>query len=168
MQTPSYHDAAWQIIRRALIRDRNLKLLFGALGAVLSGWLLYFSFDRWSWAFAAIGLVLLLLCIRLLHQVGRQWRVSAMPLTQLLYFQETRIVWVYAIATQKQPFGIQLTSGATIFFRLIDGTCDTLQVPVADLSTLERALADWLPHATFGYKSEYEQWYTASPALLLR
>lgn len=168
MTTPPYHDAAWHIVRRALLRDRHLKLLFGLLGAGLGGSVLYYSFDRWSWAFAAIGMILLLLSVRLLRQVALQWRPHAMPLLQLLYFQEQRIVWVYAVATPRQPFGVQLTAGVTVFFRLIDGTCESLPVPQRALDTLERALADWLPHATFGYSTEYEQWYTADPALLLQ
>lgn len=168
MSTPSHHDAAWRILQRALLRDRNLKLTFGLLGALLSSWLLYYSFDRWSWAFAAIGLVLLLLSMRLLHLVRRQWRTQSMPLLQLLRYHTQSIVWVYAVATPRQPFGVQLTSGVTVFFRLIDRQSDSIQIPDADLTTLERALADWLPHATFGYSAEYEQWYTANPALLLQ
>ena len=55
-----------------------------------------------------------------------------------------------------------------VYFKLIDGDEITLSIPEKELNTLMKELNRRLPHATFGYTKDREQWFMAEPALLLR
>jgi len=86
----------------------------------------------------------------------------------MLQKEPKRIVWVYSIVTKRMPFGFQINQSGTMYFKLLDGDELTLSFPASELKSISEMLNYHLPHATFGYTKEREQWYMAHPELLLR
>jgi hypothetical protein len=86
----------------------------------------------------------------------------------LLEHHPRQIVWVYSIVTERLPFGFNVARAGLMYFKLADGDEITVSLPAERLPWISRYLNDRLPHATFGYSRDREQWYLASPYLLLR
>ncbi|MGB0984252.1 MAG: hypothetical protein ACPG19_09440 [Saprospiraceae bacterium] len=155
-------------IKNALRIDRNLQLIFGIIAVLFGGWLLLFVFKRFSWIFAALALVMLFSGIRLLYDVFRFWKMEQTYLIRLLFYQPQEIVWVYSIVTEKLPFGVALSKKGTMYFKLLNGDEITIKLDDKEMPLISKCLHEVLPHATFGYSKEKEQWYMANPAMLLK
>jgi hypothetical protein len=52
--------------------------------------------------------------------------------------------------------------------KLRDGDDISVSLSTDDLKAISKYLNDLLPHATFGYTKDREQWFMASPLMLLR
>ncbi len=155
-------------IQEALVADRNLKLAVGLL-AILGGTvLLFYYFQSAAWILSALALVSFLGGFRLLWGVFRYWHPSNMRLIRLLKYQPEEIVWVYSVTTQNLPFGIQISKKTTMYFWLMERDNITIRLKEKDLKSVALYLNHQLPHASFGFSQEKEQWYIANPALLLR
>ncbi|MEM1323628.1 MAG: hypothetical protein AAGG75_25430 [Bacteroidota bacterium] len=101
----------------------------------------------------------------------RQWRyrqTERHPLLQLLRIRSRRIVWVYSTITQRMPFGVQFSRNAYLHFKLVNGKEWVLSIPEGQIEEVMKALNRRLPHATFGYSQEKEQWYTAHPEMMYK
>jgi hypothetical protein len=155
-------------IKNALRIDRNLKFIFGISATLFGAWLLMFVFERFSWIFAAFALAMLVSGIRLLSDVFRFWKMEQTPLIQLLFYQPQEIVWVYTIVTEKLPFGVFFSKKGTMYFKLLNGDEISIKLDEKQLPLISESLNSVLPHATFGYSKEKEQWYMANPAMLLK
>lgn len=76
------------------------------------------------------------------------------------------IVWIYTINYEMNSFGIYLYTRSTLVFNTLDRKQFILYGPAEDVKLAKRALANLLPHATFGFSKDLEQLYKASPLLL--
>ncbi|MBV6653640.1 MAG: hypothetical protein KI786_07790, partial [Mameliella sp.] len=62
----------------------------------------------------------------------------------------------------------QLLRNGTLYLKLRDGDDVSVSLSADDLKVVSRYLNRLLPHATFGYTKDREQWFMASPLMLLR
>ena len=155
-------------IKDSLRLDRNLKLIVSIVAIGVGVWSLWFTFNRFAWFFGALALTSLVVGVKLLFNVIQEWKVEQMPLMQLLSFKREKIVWVYSIVTEKLPFGVFVSKKGTMYFKLLDGDEITIRLTEKEIPLVAKSLNYILPHATFGYSKEYEQWYMANPAMLLK
>ena len=118
--------------------------------------------------FAIIGMGLTVWGFKVLHDIIGLWDISKTPLMVLLREDPEHIVWVYSIVTEQVPYGFLIARMATMYFKLLDGGEITLFVPHHKAKFISEQLNSILPHATFGYSVERDQWFAADPALLLK
>lgn len=154
-------------LRRAIRRELRLQFL-ACVVLLFMGLSLTYIFFTSSIVLTIIGLFLTVLGIRYTHQAVENRRPEDHRLFRLLRYQPGHIVWVYSMVTRRMPFGFEFTRNGTLYFKLIDGDEVSVSVPEKDLKLISRTLNRVLPHASFGYTPDREQWFLASPAMLLR
>jgi len=166
----SKEDPTYEIkcIEQALIADRNLKLLVSILVLIAGTWLLRYVIQDFAWVWAILAIVAIYSGCILLSDVIKNWQPQRTKLIQLLQKEPEEIVWVYSIVTQKIPLGIQFSTKATMYFWLMEKDCITIKLSEQDVKMVSLYLNNKLPHASFGFSKEKEQWYMANPALLIR
>ncbi len=151
----------------AVQREWRLKIFASTVltlvGAAL-GWLLF----RRSVILVIIGLALGVTGLRLLFRTFREAHDGGHRLLRLLEEHPQQIVWVYSVVTERLPFGFRFNRSGIMYFKLADGDEITLSLPAGQIKGISQYLNDRLPHATFGYTRDREQWFMASPYLLLK
>lgn len=157
-------------LKKVLRQERQQKLLVLAI-TLSSG--LFFGLLGWSMArsnafFILLSVAALLVGLRFLYDIVREWNPENSALMQCLHYSPNTIVWVYVIEMQLMPAGIRFWKRKTLMIRLVDGNDLQLRVGSKDLIVIKKALVILLPHATFGFSREREQWYRADPRLLYR
>lgn len=170
MQPSTTHiPKALSHILKALQLERNQKLL-GAIAALAFGiWLVTrLSFERSQVILGLISLTTIVVGIQLLIKTIQQWNTINHPLIHLIQTSSQRIVWVYSMVTVRLPFGVQIQRAGTIYFKLDDKDEYTVKIHEEDIKTVMTYLNQQLPQASFGHSQEKEQWYMASPMLLLQ
>lgn len=156
-----------QLLRRAIRREQLLKLCFSlALG--MAGFAMAYAFFQYSALLTILGLGCAVLGILYTRRALAQRRVDDSRLMRLLRYQPGQVAWVYSILTERLPFGLKVGSSCTLYFRLLDGGEISVGMPARDVRVVSRLLTRLLPHASFGYTKDREQWYLANPELLLR
>ena len=156
-----------QRIKKAEKREIVLVLL-GSTIFLIIGIVLMLMFYNRSIILAIIGLVAIILGAKLIYNRFSMISTGEMPLMTTLMKEPQKVVWVYAVVTQRMPFGFQVNQTGTMFFKLIDGNEITLTLPASELKPISEMLNYHLSHATFGYTKEREQWYLAHPAMLMQ
>ena len=166
-QRPDLRHPAIRALHLAVLQEWRWQMvaLFLLLGA---GAALVCVFFRQNAILTAIGLLCLLAAIRSMRQLAGNHRVENTRLFQLLCRRPGEIVWIYSVVTQRMPFGLEFTRHGILYFRLLDGDQISISLPESQLRLVTHYLRRCLPHATFGYSRDREQWYLASPHLLLR
>lgn len=155
-------------IYQALIRDRNSRFLAGLVAFSLGIWALQKGFGAGSWFMILLGIIGIGIGVKLSYDTLRYWKPDRMRLILLLFNEPKSIVWVYSIVTVRLPFGIQFARKGTMYFKLDDNDEITIRLYEKDIPQVAKYLNKQLPHATFGYTQEREQWYMANPLLLIR
>jgi hypothetical protein len=117
---------------------------------------------------AVSSLITFLISVLFLRDILRQWNLNKNEILQLIHIAPQNIVWVYDVKVNLMPFGIIVNSYTTLFFRLLNGNFRQIRVSEKCIEKIYIALEIQLPHASFGYSQEKEQWYMANPALLYR
>lgn len=154
-------------LQQALRREQRLKLL-ASLGLLLSGAALSLLFFHRSVIVGIAGLILLVLGIKFVFQFAARQGVTDTRLMKLLNDHPREIVWVYSVVTERLPFGFEFSKSGILYFKLADGDEVSVSLSADDLKLVSRFLNRVLPHATFGYTEDREQWYMANPRMLLR
>lgn len=158
---------AMQCILSGLRREHRLKVVCAA-GLLLLGLVFLYAFFTKSIILTAFGLLCSVLGLRFLYGLIANWNVANSRLMTLLHFHPKEIVWVYSVITEQLPFGFQLLRNGTLYFKLRDGDDISVSLSTDDLKAVSKYLNGLLPHATFGYTKDREQWFMASPLMLLR
>ncbi|MDX1665751.1 MAG: hypothetical protein R3350_00895 [Saprospiraceae bacterium] len=166
-EPPILNHPAIRTLRRAVHRERRLKLLASFALLVVSAALVYFFFDS-NVVLTIIGLVGTVVGLRLLVKMARSWRSGHSRLLFLILHRPREIVWIYSVATQRMPFGLEFYRSGTMYFKLADGDEITVSLPAEKLKLVSRTLNRLLPHASFGYTRDREQWFMADPRMLLQ
>jgi len=156
-----------EAIRKALKREIRLKLL-ASVALLLFGELLCIYAFQLNGAIVVVGIVLTVLGIKYTRDALLNRNVEKTPLIQLLLKEPKKIVWIYSVVTQRMPFGLEFSKEATIYFKLIDGDDMTLNMSESEAGKTLKTLNFKLPHTSFGYTQDREQWFMADPALLYR
>lgn len=156
-----------EAIRKAIKREIYLKIL-ASTALLLFGELLCIYAFQLNFAIAVVGIVGIVLGIKFTRDALLNRNVDKTPLMQLLVTHSKKIVWVYSVVTQRLPFGLEFSKNATIYFKLIDGDEITLSMPEKETGKVLKMLNVTLPHATFGFSKDREQWFMADPAMLYK
>lgn len=156
-----------QRLLRGFRQEHRLKAAC-ALALQLLGLSFICSFFQDSVLLSIFGLLCTVLGLRFFFALLKEWPLPGRELILLLHFHPEEIVWVYSIVTERLPFGLQMFHNGTLFFKTIDGREFSLILPRQDLKPISDYLSSLLPHATFGYTKDREQWFMASPLMLLR
>jgi hypothetical protein len=162
------HHPAFQMMIKAIRREIHAQLwVCGITFCLLIGLLIY-SIVKGNSLLTVFSLGAVIIWLRVVFSVMKRRRVIDSPLIQTLMRQPGRIVWVYAVVTSRMPFGLQIAQNGLMYFKLINGDEFTLSAPIKELKLISRFLNRLLPHATFGFTKDREQWYMAAPELLLK
>lgn len=113
-----------------------------------------------------VSLILLLVIFKLLFEVLKASKVVETELYQTILTKPEKIVWVYPVVTENSPYGVNVFSTVIIYFKLDNREHLVLNVRRSQLAEIMAALNELLPHSSFGFSKEKEQWYLAEPALL--
>jgi len=149
-------------------RRENILILLALAMFLLGGLLMLGLFYRKSIVLVSISIIIIILGIKWLSSRLFVYFRKELPLASILDQEPRRIVWVYSMVTQRMPFGFQINQSGTMYFKLIDGDEISISLPAKDLKIISEKLNSYLPHATFGYTKEREQWFLAHPAMLLK
>ena len=163
---PSSHPN-WPILQKCLQREWRQKLLM-AFGLFDLGLLiLIFAFNKSS-LLAIVGAIALFFGLQFGFRTLREYPLIKHPLNILLAKRPRDIVWVYSVVTEWMPFGLKFGNSSLMYFKLIDGDELCLSIPEKHIENVSKFLNELLPHATFGYSQDREQWFMAAPELLIR
>lgn len=154
-------------LQRAIRREQRLKLLF-SLGLMAGGALLAFFFFQHSVILVVTGLVIGMTGLHFFSDYLRNRRVENTRLIKLLEKDPRKIVWVYSVVTERLPFGFKFSQSGIMYFKLSDGDEISVSMPAEELRPVSSFLNRLLPHASFGYTRDREQWYMADPRMLLK
>ena len=154
-------------IKKAIKRELRWKQFF-ALGLLLLGGILISGWWSGEGVLRLLGGLLFLTGVGFTYDLLRNGQLEQTPLLVLLREQPERIVWIYSVTTQRMPFGLHFGNSGLMYFKLIDGQELSLSLPEHRLRPVSESLNTYLPHVTFGYTKDREQWYMANPELLLR
>ncbi|MCH2044185.1 MAG: hypothetical protein MK212_08570 [Saprospiraceae bacterium] len=102
-----------------------------------------------------------------LVHVIRTWNICYTPVYCLFTNDIENLVWVYQIKLEMMPFGIKFWNEETLVLKTLDAKEHQIRAFAPQIKLLTAYLAKQAPHISFGYTAEKEQWYTASPMLLL-
>ena len=164
---PLLRHPAILLLHEAVRREQRLQLL-ACMGLLCLGLTFCYVFFTYSIFLTILGLFFTVLGIKFTYESLQRRRPEDHPLMQLLRYQPHRIVWVYAMVVERMPFGFRLSQSGALYFKLIDGDELSISLPKRHLKLVSRTLNRLLPHASFGYTKDREQWFLASPELLLR
>lgn len=143
----------------------RLQLLAALLLCLLGICLCYFFFQK-NAIWTIIGLVLTVLGLRLVFKTTKIWRVEDHPLIRTLMDHPRQVVWVYSLLTERMPFGFQFSKSGTLYIKMMDGTEFSVSLPAQKLKLVSKTLSRLLPHASFGYSVQRQQWFLHDPERL--
>ncbi len=161
---------AWKMLCKGILFERNSRLMVAGFSLIPGAFFFLFPAESTMallWL-RILGCVFLLLAAGLTVYALRIWNPENAPVMQLLLSRPLHIVWVYTVITEKLPYGFNVGKSGHIFFRLMDGNSHVVSLLPEHLKRVSEDLNIYLPHATFGYSKDKEQWYMASPHLLVR
>jgi hypothetical protein len=156
-------------LQGALYRERLSKLMVlgMALGITLGLALLARRFPIDGLAFfATLALISALGALWLLRNIMQEWQPKRCPIFVQLHQKPQSIVWVYALAVQRMPFGLPLPVQENLVLALDNGERLELRVKPWESQQILRALRHLLPQASFGYSLAKQQYYDLDPNLL--
>ncbi len=152
---------------RAIERESMVKLIL-CLALFIAGMTLVGTTLKSSLLLSLIGFFAVLWSLRLCAFAARELHSEDSKLYYILRHQPRRIVWVYAVVTQRMPFGLTFSRQAVLYFKMIDGDEITVSVPARKVRLISKTLNRLLPHATFGYSEEKARTYDKQPEMLRR
>lgn len=156
-----------EVIKKTEVKEYRSLLILG-VALILLGFVLAGLFFRRSVLLSVIGLGCLISGVKLVYDKLPPYRQGRLPVSHLLQHNPRQIVWVYSIVTQRMPFGFEINQSGIMYFKCLDKTTYSLALPSAELRSTAEQLNELLPHATFGYTEEREQWYLAHPGMLYK
>ena len=161
-----YNDVT-QILEKELRKEQIQKWIAASCMLCIGLLIVFFCFQS-NTAFTILGMALSVLGMRYIYLYFPSRRSPEFQLIQLVKCHPEQIVWVYSIVIEHAPFGLQFSRKATLYFKLLNKKEWSVSVSSKEVENISKALNRVLPHATFGYTRDREQWYMADPALLIR
>lgn len=158
---------AMNLLRQSAAREQQIKLIVGSVLVTVGLLLLLFFFEE-NTLFPIAGLTALAFGIHSAYAYFTYRDLDRLPLFQTLKYRPKQIVWIYAVMTERMPFGFKVSRNALMYFKLIDGQTYDVKVSPKRAEVISAGLNHLLPHTTFGYTEERELRYQKAPATLLR
>lgn len=169
--TATLHDADLQLLKLALVRDRNLKVCIGLLLVLVSiGCIILLARQFTPKTVYSLSFLLVFVGfagVYFLIQGLLRYDTQSNFLLQLINYNPQLVVWVYYRKIESAPFGIRMMQFTTLFIFLSNREFIALPMPEREILTLLPKLKKRAPHAVFGYSKQREQLYNVSPDLLI-
>ena len=156
---------AMQILCKALLRETRLQLLSAFLLIGGSAILIFYCFGE-NIILTTLGLATLIFGLRFFFKTAKQTSIKSNRLILLLNKNPQKIVWVYALNTQLNPFGLAFMNSGVLYFKLSDGDEISVGLPTKKLKLVSKFLNRILTETTFGYSKERAEQYRMNPNLL--
>lgn len=86
-------------------------------------------------------------------------REPVRELYELFEKKPDQIRWVYAVVTERHPFGLSFSSSTYIYMLEGDGSEYCVAIPRGKIKLVSKTLNRVLPHAEFGYTEERDLHY---------
>ena len=164
---PLHRHPSMQLLRRALMKEKRQQLI-AAIVLTMFGFAAAFLAFGHSHIIGALGIVVTIIGLRLIYKYTLEQNVDDHLLVRLLFQQPEKIVWVYGVVTQHQPFGFNTTRNGVLYFHLVDGDDISVSLSAKKLKQVSKFLNRLLPKTVFGYTTERAQSYAREPKSLLR
>ena len=158
-------NPAIPFLLRAIRLEWKEKMVTCLLLFLIGGVLLWYGFNTRA-ILIFPGLVLGAFALRIFLILLQESDPHRHQLIHILKKNPQQIVWIYSVCEERMPFGIKIAESGTLLFKLANREEITLSLPVKQLSFITQSLNNLLPHATFGYSDDRQQWYLADPYLL--
>jgi len=156
---------AMQILCKALLREVRLQLFSALLLTGGSAILIYFCFNK-NIILTIFGLTILVLGLSFFVKTAKHFFIESNRLILLLNRDPQKIVWVYALNTQLNPFGLEFMNSGVLYFKLSDGDEISVGLPAPKLKLVSKFLNRILTETTFGYSKERAKQYKSNPSSL--
>lgn len=164
-------DTDMQLLKLALLRDRNLKVCIGLLLVLLCiGAIVLLARQFTPKTVYALSFLLVFVGfagVYFLIQGLLRYDTQSNFLLQLINYNPQLVVWVYYRKIESAPFGIRMMQFTTLFIFLSNREFIALPMPESEILVLLPKLKKRLPHAVFGYSKQRAQLYEVSPDLLV-
>ncbi|MBI1191913.1 MAG: hypothetical protein GC205_01880 [Bacteroidetes bacterium] len=156
-----------QVVRKNRDRNTIISLILAVCCGTYLGWRLSIPVFFWEGGnvMLAAGLIA---AVAYAGMEQLRHNATADDFEALLSTQANRLVWVYYLKVDIQPFGVHVRQTTTLFFWLDNHSNVVLRATEAESIAIMNAIRSSLPHASFGYSLQKEQLYRADPALLRR
>lgn len=168
--TTTIPDADMQILKSALLRDRNLKIFIGLLLFIFSiGVIIVISKSLPAKTVYSLSFFLVLIGFAGLYFLVQgllRYDTQSNFLLQLINYNPQLVVWVYFRKIESAPFGIHILQFTTLFIFLSNREFIALPMSENKINALLPKLKKRMPHALFGYSKQRQQLYAISPDLL--
>lgn len=151
-----------QILCKALVREAHLQLFSALLLTGGTGILIYYCFGE-NIILTAFGLAGFVFGLRFFFKTAKQSSIESNRLILLLNKNRQKIVWVYALNTQLNPFGLEFMDSGVLYFMLDDGDEISVGLPAKKLKLISKFLNRILTETTFGYSKERAEQYLRDP-----
>ena len=138
------------------------------LGGLGFSWATYIATESTFTISVILSMILWTVALRFSYSIWREWQIERSPLLVLLHQSPQLFVWIYMIRVEVMPFGVQFWNEDTLVFKLSNRSELQIRATSREIDRIRATLLILLPHATFGYSKEKEQWYMANPAMLLK
>ena len=148
-------------------RKEAFKRILLAIGACLFCTVLLIMYKSNTMVNALIIICIAIMIGLIINQI-KHLRTGGLPLLTLLKQKPKAIVWVYSVKTQRLPFGVSISEEILLYFKTLNKKEFTVKVKEKELPMIMKFLNQQLPHATFGYTLDNDQWYEANPYLLIK
>lgn len=152
------------ILSKSLTTENRIKILL-SLSLVILG---LYLIGTAILIYIIVGVLLIVPGMYFLIPAILEFQIHRNPMMNVLIEDPQTIVWVYSVVTERMPFGLKVFSQSTLYFKLLDKEEHSVSIPEKYIDIVTRMLNKKLPHATFGFSRDKEQWYIASPELLIK
>jgi len=167
IENPLYRHPSMKLLCHAIARENRLQLIAAVVLTIVGILTIYYAFGL-SHIIAGLGVVTTLIGIRLTFKFAQQQRVEESYLVHLIFHEPDKIVWVYGLVTQHQPFGFNTTRSGVLYFNLVNGDNISVSLSAQKLKQVSFLLNRLLPRAVFGHTKERERQYARDPKSMLR
>ncbi|MGB1242620.1 MAG: hypothetical protein ACPG49_08865 [Chitinophagales bacterium] len=158
------------IIENALRKNRNLKIMVGAILVCLAICIIISALDTLPTKFA---FTLALVCM-LFGFSGIYFLLSALLrydtqknyVLKIMTQRPDMVAWVYYYKVQSLPFGIKVFEYSTLYIHLLNQEKINIRMPEWEIKFLINLLQERLQHTTFGYSKYKQQLFNIAPDLL--
>lgn len=155
------------LLIEAVRKEERIKTAGLFIALLIALFLFLYSLDQ-----AIIFIIISLFSISLLSAfIMRSFKKTLdndFPLLHILRHDAYSIVWVYSVKTERMPFGILIAKNLTLILKTVDRETFSLKISEEESEVINKYLNRKLPHATFGFDNDKDQWYEANPELLYR
>lgn len=166
-KSPLYRHPAMRLLKKAILREVYFQIAATGLLLLFGLTLLLLQLNG-SIFLSVIGLGTMVFSGFFIYKSIPALDLEMHPLYRTLMDEPEQIVWVYSLATQRMPFGLEIFKSGIVYLYLADGGHYSVSLPVRKLKLACKFLSRLLPHASVGYTPERAEKFQFNPKLLKR